>query len=60
MNTNTYEDFLLFAEETGIEFPVTVDQFYTIASEFIRRNCSPWNQELLEEIMDRGCGPDWR
>lgn len=55
MNENEYEEFLNWAEESGLDFPCTREQFYARVVAY-----SAGDYGLLVRLCERGIGPDWR
>jgi len=50
-----YEKFLEWADEQGLEFPCTAEQFHARAAEF-----AAGDEELVQALCEQGIGPDWR
>lgn len=50
-----YEKFLEWAEEQGLEFPCTVEQFHARAAEF-----AAGDETVIDALCCQGIGPGWR
>lgn len=50
-----YEEFLEWAEEQGLEFPCTANQFCARAAEFAAGDVAVFNA-----LCERGIGADWK
>ncbi len=52
-----YDDFLKFANNQGLDFPCTVNQFAARVAAFLG---DKWNADDFDAIMTQGCGHNWK
>ena len=50
-----YENFLEWAEQQGLEFPCTAEQFHARASAF-----ADGDEAVIDALCEQGIGPGWR
>ena len=56
MNVKEYEEFLVWSDEQGLDFPCTANQFSARVAAFLGDR---WNAADHDALMTQGVGPNW-